>query len=66
MVRAAVIVVLALATAACSKSDGPALRSHDEIEDIASDAAADAVADQSTRIDELEARVVELEDKLDN
>lgn len=46
----------------CS-GDGPRLRSHDEIEDIASDVAYDAIAD-SDRIAELEGRIEELERRL--
>lgn len=51
-----------LLLSSCS-GDGPRLRSHDEIEDIASDVAYDAIAD-SDRIAELESRIEELERRL--
>lgn len=55
-------IIAALLLGSCS-GDGPALRTHDDIEDIASDVAEDAIAD-STRISELESRVEELERRL--
>lgn len=56
------IIVAGLLLGSCS-GDGKALRSHDEIEEIADDVAIDAIAD-STRIDELESRIAEIEGRL--
>jgi hypothetical protein len=56
------VIVAGLLLGSCS-GDGPRLRSHDEIEDIASDVAYDAIAD-SERIGALEGRIEELEQRL--
>ena len=56
------VVIAGLLLGSCS-GDGPRLRSHDEIEDIASDVAYDAIAD-SDRINALESRIAEMESRL--
>ncbi len=56
------IIVAGLLLGSCS-GDGKALRTHDEIEKIADDVAANAIAD-STRISDLEGRISDIEDRL--
>ena len=57
-----ILMLGALALGSCS-GDGPALRSHDDIEAIASDVATDAIAD-SSRISDPESRIEDIESKL--
>lgn len=56
------IAVVGLFLGSCS-GDGPRLYTHDEIEDIASDVATDAIAD-SPKISELQSRIEQLEQKV--
>jgi len=55
-------ILAALLLGSCS-GDGPRVYTHDEIEDIASDVAADSIND-SEKVKDLEARVDEIERRL--
>lgn len=57
-----ILIAGCLLLGSCS-GDGKALRTHDEIVDIAADAAAEVIAD-SDRISDLESRIEEIESKL--
>lgn len=60
--RIEIAAAAALLLGSCA-GDGPRLYSHDEIEDIASDVASDAIAD-SERLSDLESRISTIEQRL--